>query len=96
MIKFPKAPFLQRILLIPFHIKSGIRYHIPVCCIIRFIWDNILGYQSAILRKAQYRPELYFEYKDGCWISDYVPCMIFHSFEDAGLKFFKIDEGVDK
>lgn len=26
-----------------FHFRKGIRYRIPVCCIIHFCWDNMLA-----------------------------------------------------
>jgi hypothetical protein len=45
--------------------RAGIRYHYPLCCVLRFCWDILVG-----RRPARYRA-VFAEY-------DFVSCMIFH------------------
>lgn len=54
-----------------FHFRKGIRYRIPVCCIIHFCWDNMLRRAAGMTR---WRQIAYDRSHSTC-----VPCGLFHA-----------------
>ena len=55
---------------VPSHLKSGIHYGYPICCVLHFCWDNALGRAAGMTRWKQIRHE-----RSG---PAYVPCGLFH------------------
>lgn len=63
------GPFGSRRLL--FHLKSGIRYRIPICCVAHFCWDNMLGRAAGMARWKQIANDRSAE--------PFVPCGFWHT-----------------
>lgn len=63
-----RDPYGFRIVI--FHFRMGIRYRIPVCCIIHFCWDNILDRAAGMTRWKQISHD---RANSSC-----VPCGLFH------------------
>lgn len=64
----PRSPFDVRRL--PFHIRMGFQYGIPICCIIHFCWDNMLRRAAGMTRWKQISNDR------NC--HDWVPCGVLH------------------
>lgn len=55
---------------VPFHFRSGIQYDYPICCVLHFCWDNMLGRAAGMTRWKQIRHK-----RSGLTC---VPCGLFH------------------
>jgi len=64
------------------HIKSGLHFNIPVCCVLRWSLENFFGVGPIARKRLE---ESGIDPKECCG-SDYVPCMIFHNWKDAKLR----------
>jgi len=62
---------------LPFHLRSGIRYRIPICCVVHFCWDNVLGRAAGMTRWKQISHDR--------TRSTFVPCGIFHAGDSPHL-----------
>ena len=38
---------------VPLHLRSGIHYGYPICCVLHFCWDNALGRAAGMTRWRQ-------------------------------------------
>ena len=56
---------------VPSHLKFGVRYEYPICCVIHFCWDNALGRAAGMTRWRQISYDRAH--------SKYVPCGLFHA-----------------
>ncbi len=73
-----------------FNLKCGIKYGYPFCCILRFCWDCFLGRMSGNYRIQKHNTALQWDPGSGGWWQvDFVPCLIFHEFTDANLRWHK-------
>lgn len=64
-----------------YHIKMGLHFNIPICCVLRWSLENFFGVSRQAtdrLKESGINP------KDCCG-SEYVPCLIFHGWKDAKL-----------
>ena len=65
---------------VPFHLRSGVHHGYPICCVIHFCWDNMLGRAAGMTRWKQICQDR--------TRSSYVPCGLLH----AGGSTFALHE----
>ncbi len=88
MIRYPKRyeEFLLYRILRDFY--YGIKYKIPLCCILRFCWDILHSRFPAKYRRQSYRPDLAWDPNgSGYFDVDFIPCFWFHSYESANIRW---------
>jgi len=76
--KKPNYPIGIRLKKILIDFYNGIKYGYPICCILRFCWDILHNRLPCKYRCDKYPSKIIVD-KYGTFLSEYVPCMIFHN-----------------